>query len=168
MATSWNHYGNREHLPADAGRWTRISVLPHDFSSPSTSSFLSFFFSCRTVDDLNREKWNTAHAHIRKWINKSGRKQLSHLRDHLTAVWVTSLNLQSQVNLIIFQNSTTQSIICSYVRLNNNPRSNLSCYISSSLSNVFKNFSQHNQLTEKLFLKSDFLPLQTKDPNLFT
>lgn len=39
---------------------------PTCFLLPPTFFVLSFLFSCLTVGDMNREKWNTARAQIRK------------------------------------------------------------------------------------------------------
>lgn len=128
-----------KHLPADACRRARISLLPHAFSSPST------FFPLFSVLHLMtcRERNGTQPVH--KWNkNKSGRKQLSHLRAHLTAVWIASLILpaaDSQVELI---SSTIQSTICNSAR-RNNARWNLSFIFFS-----FSVKSPNKLLSEKL------------------
>lgn len=113
MDTSRNHYGNVKHLPPDARRRVRISLLPHAFSSPSTFFPLLSVLHLRTCAERN----GTESVH--KWSkNKSGRKELPHLRDHLAAVWLASLILpaaDSQVELI---SSTIQSTICNSARCN--------------------------------------------------
>lgn len=126
--TSRNHYGNVKHLPPDACRRACISLLPHAFSSPST------FFPLLSVLHLMTCAERNGTEPVHKWNkNKSGRKQLSHLRDHLAAVWLDSLILpaaDSQVELI---SSTIQSTICNTARRNSHARWNLSFIFSSFL-----------------------------------